>query len=279
MRNGKLIFYIFTCLQLATEHHFYFQNVFLSLSCISKNTLYLKLLRKHDEPIMVMLDDRETTINSAIMTRNNDIFLVFVLTIFSGLSACFYSTGDKSKTDKIIANSYSVASQQINYTATDSLNIQKDELTKIYTRAITEFIKAAYNKDKTIIDTLYFGKHTFGQPDDFPDIELPSTIEKTQIRIVAPEVGLKKQATRKSLFYVNILGWVDKERAEFVLVVFTNGAEHQYDYFINFNYNTSSNNYELEKIEFENYLNFNGQKPQRITIYKDGKYNDYNIIK
>ena len=68
------------------------------------------------------------------------------------------------------------------------------------------------------------------------------------------------------------MGWVDKEEAAFMFVVFTNGAEHQYDYFINFTYNNSTNKYELDKIAFENYLHSNGQKPTRITIYKDGKY-------
>ncbi|MGE0638442.1 MAG: hypothetical protein AB7P01_18520 [Bacteroidia bacterium] len=184
---------------------------------------------------------------------------VLMLTICIGLTACSNHTDNKPQADKLIA---------------DSLTVQKNELTKIYTQAIAEFIKAAYKKDKITFDTLYFGKHIYGQPDDFPDIELPETIEKTQIRLVSPEVGQKIQAERKSLVYVNMMGWVDKEKAEFVLVVFANGAEHQYDYFINFNYNTSSDRFELNKIEFENYLHLNGQKPKRITIYQDGNYVD-----
>ena len=194
-----------------------------------------------------------------------------ILTVCIDMTACSNHTGDKPLTDKVIANSSAIATQQTNAATTDSLSIQKVELTKIYTQAIAAFIKAAYKNDKTTFDTLYFGKHIYGQPDDFPDIELPETIEKTQIRLVTPEVGQKKQAERKSLVYVNMMGWVDKENAAFMLVVFKNGAEHQYDYFINFSYYTSTNKFELDKIEFENYLNLNGQKPKRITIYKDGK--------
>jgi len=193
-----------------------------------------------------------------------------ILTICIGLTACSDHNGDKPQVDKIIADSSST--QQTNSATTDSLTMKEGELTKIYTQAIAEFIKAAYKKDKTTFDTLYFGKHIYGQPDDFPDIELPETIEKTQIRLVAPEDGQKKQRERKSLVYVNMMGWVDIEKAEFVLVVFTYGAEHQYDYFINFSFNTSTNKFELDKIEFENYLNLNKQKPKRITIYNDGKY-------
>lgn len=197
---------------------------------------------------------------------------VFILTICIGLTACSDHTGNKQQADKIIADSSATSTQLTNSATTDSLTVQNGELTKIYTQAIAEFIKAAYKKDKTIFDTLYFGKHIYGQPDDFPDIELPETIEKTQIRLVIPEVGQKKQAERKSLVFVNMMGWVDKEKSEFILVVFTNGGEHQYDYFINFSFNTSTNKFELDKIEFENYLHLNGQKPKRITIYNDGKY-------
>ena len=198
--------------------------------------------------------------------------MILILTICIGLTACSNYAGDKSLTDKIISDSSAISTQQTNSATTDSLNVQKDELTKIYTQAIAEFIKAAYKQDKITFDTLYFGKHVYGQPDDFPDIVLPETIEKTLIRLVSPEVGQKKQAERKSLVYVNMMGWVDKENADFVFVVFTNGTEHQYDYFINFKYNTSKNKCELDKIEFENYLQSSGQKPKRLTIYKEGKY-------
>jgi len=206
------------------------------------------------------------------MNRHKYLITFFILTIFFGLTACSNYINDNPQADKIIADSLAISSQQTNSALTDSLEKQKDELTKTYTQAIAEFIKAAFKRDKTTFDTLYFGKHVYGQPDDFPDIKLPETIENTQIRLVTPEVGQKKQAERKSLVYVNMMGWVDKENAQFTLVVFTNGFKHQYDYFINFNYNTLLYKFELDKIEFENYVHSNGQKPKRITIYKDGNY-------
>jgi len=195
------------------------------------------------------------------------IMTMLIWPVFLDLTACSNHTSDRSMPDRVIGNRYASASQQA-----DSLTLQKDKLKEIYTRAIAEFIKAAYQKDKTTFDTLYFGKHVYGQPDDFPDIELPGTIEKTQIRLVAPEVGQKMQTVRKALVYVNLMGWVDKEEAEFLFVVFSNGAEHQYDYYINFIYDASTNTFELDKIGFENYLELNGQQPKRITIYQDGKY-------
>jgi hypothetical protein len=201
------------------------------------------------------------------MNRHPYIMTVLLFTVCIGFYACSHPTGHQRQADKIMAGSSATSTQQTNTATSDSLAVQKNELTKIYTQAIAEFIKAAYKKDKTTFDTLYFGKHVFGQPDDFPDIELPETIEKTQIRLVSPELGQKIQKERKSLVYVNMIGWVDKENAQFVLVVFTNGFEHQYDYYIDYKFNPSTNNFVLNKMEFENYLHLNGQKPKRTTIY------------
>jgi hypothetical protein len=127
----------------------------------------------------------------------------------------------------------------------------KTEQTKIYSQAIADFIISATKKDKIKFDTLFFGKHKNGQPGDFPDIELPNTIEKTQIRLVTPTIGIKKQKESNSHVYINLIGWVNKYRAEFIFVVFSNGFEHRYDCHINYNYNDKLKVFELENIEFK----------------------------
>jgi hypothetical protein len=91
----------------------------------------------------------------------------------------------------------------------------------------------------------------YGQQDDFSEIELSETIETTHIRIIAPEAGLKMQHERKSLVYINLMGWVTKEKAEFIFVLFLNGGEHKYDYFINYNYNVSRKEFELVNIKMK----------------------------
>lgn len=206
------------------------------------------------------------------MNRHTYIMTVLVWAVFHGITACSNLSGNKSPDANLIADTGAASINEASSAALDSLTPQLEALTAIYTQAIAEFIKATYKKDKTTFDTLYFGKHVYGQPDDFPNIELPQTIEGTQIRLVAPAVGQKKQAERKSLFYVNMMGWVDNEEAAFILVVFTNGGEHQYDYFINFTAENATNKFELYTIAFENYVYLNGEKPTRVTLYKDGKY-------
>lgn len=201
------------------------------------------------------------------MSSQKFIMTVLIWAISFGLIACSNKRNGKSPAKIAAQVGASEASNLSSASMTDSLALQD-----MYTRAIAEFIKAAYQNDKTTYDTLYFGKHVYGQPEDFPDIELPRMIEDTEIRIVTPEVGQTIQLERKSLVYVNMMGWIDESRAEFLLVVFSNHAQHQYDYMVNFAYNTSSKRYELDHIAFEDYLKIERQKPKRVDIYKDGQY-------
>ena len=127
----------------------------------------------------------------------------------------------------------------------------KADLGKVYSQAIGDFIKAANAKNKASFDTLFFGKHVYGQPDDFPDIQLPVTIEHTHIRLITPEAGTKLQKERKASIYINLVGWVEKENAEFIFVVFSNGFEHQYDCQMNYKYNTDKRRFELDKLHFK----------------------------
>ncbi len=127
----------------------------------------------------------------------------------------------------------------------------KADLTKLYTQAIADFIKNVNKKNKTTLDTLYFGNRKNKQPDDFPYITLPETIEHTHIRLISPELGTKKQNEKKSRIYINMFGWVEKENAEFIFIVFSNGFVHQYDYKIHYSYNQQQKAFKLINMEFK----------------------------
>jgi len=127
----------------------------------------------------------------------------------------------------------------------------KTELAKIYSQAIGDFIKAANEKNKSSFDTIFFGKRANGQPDDFPDIELPKSIENTRVVLISPEDGKRSQQERRSRTYINMIGWVEKEKAEFVFYVFSNGFDHQYNYTINYKYNVKQKEFDLDKIQFK----------------------------
>ncbi|MBL0330147.1 MAG: hypothetical protein IPP64_12190 [Bacteroidetes bacterium] len=169
---------------------------------------------------------------------NKWILYCIVWTTLSNFSAC--ANQEKSDLKNIISGNEVL-------TSTDSLA----QLTKIYSQAIADFIKDANKKNKTKFDTLYFGNRKNGQPDDFPNIKLPETIAHTHIRLISPEEGTIKQNELKSRIYINLMGWVEKESAEFIFYIFSNGFEHQYNYTINYKYNTQRKEFELTNLQFE----------------------------
>ncbi len=206
------------------------------------------------------------------MHKPTHLLTVCLWSICFSMNACSMHQGDKPNASMVKSDLAQSAWQNDTASTVDSMPLKKDELAKVYTQAIAAFIKGAYQHGKTTFDTLYFGKHVYGQPDDFPDIQLPEAIEHVQVRLVTPEMGQQLQAERRSLVYVNMMGWIDTKRAEFILVVFSNGAAHQYDYYINYNHDPATTLFELDTIAFEDYAHLKGQQPERLIIYAGGKY-------
>ncbi len=175
---------------------------------------------------------------------NNHFFTTMMLIWHLVLIAC----SSHSDAHKIAGDNASTAIAH-----TDTLITPTDELTNIYSLAIADYIKAVHKEYNIQFDTLFFGKHVYGQPDDFPDITLPDIIAHTQIRLITPEVGSIKQKERKSLVYINLIGFVDPEKAEFIFVNFSHFGVHQYDCFINYRFNARLKAFGLEGVRFENY--------------------------
>jgi len=151
------------------------------------------------------------------------MFRLFLFNLIVSLSACAQT--NKSHTNKLV-------------------------LSNIYIQAISDFIKVANKKNTTVFDTLFIANRKLNQPDDFPDIDLPSQIEHTQIVLITPELAEISQKERKSRIYINLVGWVNQIKAEFIFVVFSNGFDHQYDYNIDYKYNVKSKVFELENVLF-----------------------------
>jgi len=170
------------------------------------------------------------------------------LTISLTLLSCSSHTNTSSNAEIITSDSF-LSNNQL---PTDSLK-QKHDLTKIYSQAIGDYIKFVNKEYNLTFDTLFFGKRQFGQADDFPDIELPAIIENTNIKLISPEQGKKIQTERKLSFYINLIGWVDSDNAEFIFITFSNGFAHQFDCFINYNYNTKKQVFEVANSNFKNF--------------------------
>lgn len=188
------------------------------------------------------------------MNRQNTITyisasIIFSLTFSLALFGCSSQTTNRSVIDKVSSDSSSSTTPQTSITAK-----QKSDLIKIYSQAIGDYLRLVNKEYKLTFDTLFFGKHVYGQPDDFPDIELPAVIENTNIKLISPEQGKKKENERVSAFYINLIGWIDSDKAEFTFVTFSNGMAHQFDCFINYKRNTNKKVFEIENSRFENFL-------------------------
>ena len=125
---------------------------------------------------------------------------------------------------------------------------EKKDLTKAYSVAMDDFIKALRKKNIRF-DSLFVIKRMNGQPDDFPDIALPEKISNVAIRLIASDSAEKSQMSPR--LYVNLLGWVNKKSAEFIFVVFSSGLAHQYDYKITYRYHSKNKVFELKKVQLK----------------------------
>ena len=127
-------------------------------------------------------------------------------------------------------------------------SLTKAELTKCYSLAIADYVKTVYKEHKITFDTLYFGKH-----DQFPNLKLPGKIENTNIKFLSPENGLKLQRERKSIYYINMIGWGTREKYEFMFVTFTHSSAHQFDWHVNYTYKAKKKVFELHISSFDYY--------------------------
>lgn len=184
---------------------------------------------------------------------------LFSATIFLGVNVSLAVAGCTNKaTDKPQLQSNNLHPEGMVSTTQQSdsennIEAQKKELTKLYTQAIGDYILLVKKEYNLTFDTLLFGKHVNGQPGDFPDIVLPAIIENTKIKLVSPEQGEKYQKEHKASFYINLIGWVNADTADFIFVTFSDGSAHQFDCFITYKYNTTEKEFFIKSTRFENY--------------------------
>src|SRR5689334_10567991 len=91
------------------------------------------------------------------------------------------------------------------------------DLEKVYAQVIGDFIQDV-NKNKRIpLDTLFFRKRTNQEEptDNFPDIQLPESIQKVHVRLIAPEIGDIQQKELKYRVCINLVGWIDNKKIKF----------------------------------------------------------------
>lgn len=159
------------------------------------------------------------------------------------------SDGDKSTKQK----SETLVSNSMEYNSCQTSDDYKQHTINMYSLAIRDYIKLVKDEYNFTFDTLYLGRHSHGSPTDFPDIELPATIDGTAIFIISTAEGEKIQTTNKSAFYINLFGSVDTGLSKFFFVAFSRGFKHQFDCTIQYRCDTHRNEYVIDGKTFQNY--------------------------
>ena len=121
----------------------------------------------------------------------------------------------------------------------------ENEATKAYCQAISEYVKTVYGKSVTRPDTLFIGKNV-----DMLDIKLPGAIQGINTVLITSEDAEKKLSYRKSLVYMNIVGWLEHDKSEFLIVTFFEFMP-QHHCSIHFKRNAASKEMELESLTFQ----------------------------
>jgi hypothetical protein len=149
-------------------------------------------------------------------------------------------------------NSASKKEDSVSFHKVDTAKHHPDPTTGIYIQTIEKYIEAVYQRDKTILDTLFILKRSNGQPDDFPDIDLPTSLKNTKLILLnQKESDLQKYLFKKTSPCVNIIGWIEEQKAEFMFVTFFPEFKHQFDCQLFFKYNELEKDYVFEQFSFK----------------------------
>jgi hypothetical protein len=200
------------------------------------------------------------------MTKNKLNLIIWVVVIT--VTACSNGGADNINKNRIVSTNLSRNIQNTDSVPTDSITLWKNKLAKTYSIAISDYLDAENKKDKTNFDTLFIGKQV-----EFPEIELPKEINGAKIILLNPEEIIRsKQLYCKTSPYINLIGSVEKDKAEFIFVTFYPEFQHQYDCYLNYTYNSKNGGFDLLEIRIEILILNKDGKANHFAIYENGKY-------
>lgn len=128
---------------------------------------------------------------------------------------------------------------------TGTQNLHADPL-KNYCQAVAEYIKAVYNRDNPVPDTLYLGKNP-----EYPDIQLPASISNVPVKLMTADAAETYLKNRKGWVFLNVIGWPEQENPEFLIVTFFEGWKPQHNCHLYFSHIPTGNDLLLDSLKFE----------------------------
>ena len=151
--------------------------------------------------------------------------------LYLSCTLIFLACSSQSPGDSATNQSHADTASSVKADSPKNTSASNSDLDEAYTKAIMDYIQLVNQEYKIQFDTLLFGKHTNGQPTDFPDISLPEVIEGVHIKFVSTEQTSEK---RDSLTFINLFGDVNPRSANFTFVTFLNGYSHSFDCYIEY---------------------------------------------
>lgn len=184
---------------------------------------------------------------------------IMLFTIAICLMACSDSDFNRKGQSKVFSDP---PKDTLLMVVSDSMLPQSTQLESLFVSAIAEYINVMKQKEGIIVNTLFFGKNA-----DFPDVQLPDTINHVRIMVLSENIAdaMKLSYSRTSP-YVNAVGWINQDTAEFIFVTFYPEFKHQFDYHVYFRRNEKENGFILNEVQLEDYRRVEQGKPERIRI-------------
>jgi hypothetical protein len=123
------------------------------------------------------------------------------------------------------------------FPSSDSSTLPPDStLVKIYSAAISDYLINFPVSKLHYPDTLFIIKQKNNLPDDFPEIELPTTIYQTPIQLVTLQESISMQQESPQRIFVNLPAWISRDEMEFIFVTFSEGGKPQFSWQLNYQY-------------------------------------------
>jgi hypothetical protein len=122
----------------------------------------------------------------------------------------------------------------------------RSEVMEAYRGAIAEYIKAVYKDGKPLPDTLFIGENL-----SFPEIRLPLSIEGANVAMINGDSCWNRLMKRNSLAFLNVIGWITKDKMEFRIVTFADGGKPQQNCSEYFTHSADRNELHLDSLKFD----------------------------
>lgn len=136
--------------------------------------------------------------------------------------------------------------------------MSKQQETKVYTQAITEYLKAVKTTHQVELDTLFVGPNDPDFDENICDVILPKEILKTKLMKLNQKEGERKANYNKSIVFANVIGALGTKSADFIFVTFNveKGKEKtlwtpQHNFYVYFKYDPKTKGYIYDRQRFE----------------------------